>query len=131
VAVSLQLLASAHPLRSLNKITLTLTLMDDRDEGRDYEFELATLISTLQADPLREAIASELEVLQSIYEPGAVRVWYPPAGGSGTSTPRAEDGGPVRYELRLRYAFNTSYLFAPPSTYRADPPGIREPVCAA
>jgi hypothetical protein len=75
------------------------------DEDGDYELALASLISGLQAHPEQEPIASELEVLQSIYEPGAVRVWH---GANGSDNERNgsldTSGQPIRYELRLRYA---------------------------
>ncbi|KAK0243270.1 ribosomal protein S5 domain 2-type protein [Armillaria nabsnona] len=57
--------------------------------------ELDNLILTLQND--REPVASELEVLKSIYGDDSIRIWHPPEERS------TDDTGTVRYEIVLSF----------------------------
>ncbi|KAK0491501.1 ribosomal protein S5 domain 2-type protein [Armillaria novae-zelandiae] len=57
--------------------------------------ELDNLILTLQND--REPVASELEVLKSIYGDDSLRIWHPPEERS------TDDTGTVRYEIALSF----------------------------
>ncbi|KAG7447647.1 UPF0029-domain-containing protein [Guyanagaster necrorhizus] len=63
-------------------------------DASDVE-ELDDLISMLQID--REPVASELEVLKSIYGDDSVQIWHPPEGKSN------DDAGTVRYEVVLSF----------------------------
>ncbi|KIY70373.1 ribosomal protein S5 domain 2-like protein [Cylindrobasidium torrendii FP15055 ss-10] len=56
------------------------------------------ILADLQAQPEREAVASELEVLESIYGPEALQAWQPAPVHS--KTPR---DGTLRYEVNLNF----------------------------
>ncbi|KAI0328219.1 UPF0029-domain-containing protein [Cubamyces sp. BRFM 1775] len=62
---------------------------------------------SLDSDPAREAIASELGVLQSIYGEDAVKIWRPPSRSGSQSPGREMQGvngtepGTIRYEVTL------------------------------
>ncbi|KAK0190458.1 ribosomal protein S5 domain 2-type protein [Armillaria mellea] len=78
--------------------------------------ELDNLILTLQND--REPVASELEVLKSIYGDDSIRIWHPPEERS------TDDTGTVRYEIVLSFPsphdeVSIKVLVSLPSSYPA------------
>ncbi|KAF8897923.1 imprinted and ancient [Infundibulicybe gibba] len=64
----------------------------------DHIEELQQLIDNLLLQPEHEQVASEIQVLQSIYGDDAVRTWHPPANDSRR---RSEDVATIRYEVSL------------------------------
>ncbi|RDB19981.1 Protein IMPACT-B [Hypsizygus marmoreus] len=92
--------------------------------------EVAAFIADLGQNPEREAVASELEVLQSIYGDSAIRLWHPPE-----SQPREtrhhgnniEDAENIRYEAELSLLsphedISVRILISLPPTYPASSP---------
>ncbi|KAF7775816.1 hypothetical protein Agabi119p4_4209 [Agaricus bisporus var. burnettii] len=70
-------------------------------EGDDTQ-DLQDFIAELYQHPDRQAVASEIEVLQSIYGENAIRVWTPStSNGDGSGTSAAADSPTVRYTLNL------------------------------
>ncbi|KAF9459770.1 imprinted and ancient [Collybia nuda] len=68
----------------------------------DLRGELALVIAELLERPDRESVASELQVLQSIYGDDAIRLWHPPAKESNhLRHVDSRDEGTLRYEAEL------------------------------
>ncbi|KAF5387600.1 hypothetical protein D9615_000735 [Tricholomella constricta] len=88
--------------------------------------ELAAFIEKLSQNPEREAVASELEVLQSIYGDDALRLWHPPKSQSGNGhIEHANDA--IRYEAELSLLsphedITVRILVSLPSTYPVSSP---------
>ncbi|KAF8956715.1 ribosomal protein S5 domain 2-type protein [Flammula alnicola] len=66
----------------------------------DYLLELQNFLAELSQNPDREPVASEIEVLQSIYGDNAIRLWHP-STSNGKKSPNSTDHT-IRYEVLLR-----------------------------
>ncbi|KAF9555363.1 UPF0029-domain-containing protein [Agrocybe pediades] len=62
--------------------------------------ELEEFLAELSQDLDREAVASEIQVLQSIYGDDVVRLWHPPSS-QGRRSPNTKDDKTIRYEIVL------------------------------
>ncbi|GLB34189.1 putative RWD [Lyophyllum shimeji] len=89
--------------------------------------ELAALIAKLSQEPDHEAVASEIEVLQSIYGSSAVKLWRPPRSQpNGRSNNNGKDET-IRYEVELSLLsphedISVRILVSLPPTYPASAP---------
>ncbi|KAG6900433.1 hypothetical protein C0993_010821 [Termitomyces sp. T159_Od127] len=63
--------------------------------------ELADFIQNLSQNPDREAVASEIEVLKSIYGENAVKLWHPPGITQGRKSKSEQTDDTIRYEVEL------------------------------
>ncbi|KXN89499.1 Protein IMPACT [Leucoagaricus sp. SymC.cos] len=93
------------------------------DTDRDYVQELQDFIAGLYQRPECEAIASELEVLQSIYGEEAIRMWHLTSNGSGSDS---REPGALRYTLKLNLpsydSVKVKFLVSLPPTYPVSSP---------
>lgn len=111
--------------RSLQQPSMPRSPSPPSDTDKDYVQELQEFVAELYRRPECEAVASEIEVLQSIYGEDAVRVWYPTSGsngnGNGSSDPRT-----IRYSLTLNLpSYDTvsiKFLVSLPPTYPVSSP---------
>ncbi|KDR84138.1 hypothetical protein GALMADRAFT_236812 [Galerina marginata CBS 339.88] len=99
------------------------------DNDEDHAIELQNFLAELSQDPEREAVASEILVLQSIYGDDAIRLWHPPStngkayGGRKDST--------TRYEVALSLSsphedVSLKILVSLPETYpKSSPPQLQ------
>ncbi|KAG6897186.1 hypothetical protein C0992_003575 [Termitomyces sp. T32_za158] len=63
--------------------------------------ELADFIQNLSQNPDREAVASELEVLRSIYGENAVKLWHPSGIPRNRHSKSEQTDDTIRYEVEL------------------------------
>ncbi|EIN10965.1 UPF0029-domain-containing protein [Punctularia strigosozonata HHB-11173 SS5] len=103
------------------------TTPEDRAADRDYAAELEALIGEVAADPEREVVASEISVLQSIYEPGSIRIWHPPKSSTSRGSSSSPESGTIRYEIHLNLpdpcdSVPMRILVSLPPTYPASSP---------
>lgn len=70
------------------------------DQSSDHTEELSSLLAELAEQPDREPIASELEVLQSIYGEDAIRLWYPSTKDPSHRAPRNGTQSPEMRTIR-------------------------------
>ncbi|KAF9476983.1 UPF0029-domain-containing protein [Pholiota conissans] len=94
-------------------------------DATDYPLELQTFLAQLAEIPEREAVASEIEVLQSIYGDESVRLWHP-SPTSGKKSPTRTDGT-IRYEVLLSLpspheGVSLKVLVSLPATYPTSSP---------
>ncbi|CAA7258501.1 unnamed protein product [Cyclocybe aegerita] len=87
----------------------------------DYAAELQNLLAELSQNPERESVASELEVLQSIYGDGAIRIWHPSSNG------KSKNDANVRYEVVMSLPsphedISVKVLVSLPTTYPSSSP---------
>ncbi|KAG6916482.1 hypothetical protein DXG01_006676 [Tephrocybe rancida] len=68
--------------------------------GNDSE-ELAAFIEKLSQNPDREQVASEIEVLQSIYGENAVKLWHQPRAQTDRRRDHERQDNTIRYEVEL------------------------------
>ncbi|KAH9482275.1 Protein IMPACT [Psilocybe cubensis] len=71
----------------------------DKDDNTDKSAELQDFLAALLEDPEREAVASEIQVLQSIYGDDAIRLWRPPLKDGKRSASTSRRDGTIRYEV--------------------------------
>ncbi|KAF5320904.1 hypothetical protein D9619_000722 [Psilocybe cf. subviscida] len=96
----------------------------DKDDAY-YHLELQNFLSELAQNPDREAVALEIEVLQSIYGEDAIRIWHPPNTNGKTSPTRSD--GTIRYEVTISLPsphedVSLKILVSLPKTYPASSP---------
>ncbi|TFK43859.1 hypothetical protein BDQ12DRAFT_702818 [Crucibulum laeve] len=97
-------------------------------DGKDYSQELQDFVADLAQLPERESVASEIEVLQSIYGDDAVRIWHPPAKETNHRPHNGNnDDETVRYEVLLSLPsphedISVRVLVSLPPTYPASTP---------
>ncbi|KAF9006715.1 imprinted and ancient [Cyathus striatus] len=89
-------------------------------DDRNYSQEIQQFVAELAQNPDREQVASEIEVLQSIYGEDAVRLW----DGNGNGHLEA---GTIRYQVILSLSpphedISVSILISVPPTYPVSSP---------
>ncbi|KJA29640.1 hypothetical protein HYPSUDRAFT_1061332 [Hypholoma sublateritium FD-334 SS-4] len=94
-------------------------------DDTDYPLELQNFLAELSQNPEREAVASEIEVLQSIYGDEAVRLYHSPTPNGKKSPTRVDE--PVRYEVVLSLSapyqeISLKVLVSLPVTYPSTSP---------
>ncbi|KAF8914368.1 hypothetical protein CPB84DRAFT_1811694 [Gymnopilus junonius] len=98
--------------------------------SEDYALELQEFLNRLLEDPDREPVASEIQVLQSIYGDDAVRLWHQPATNEQTSSARRKDNS-IRYEVIISLPsphedVSLKILVSLPDTYpKSSPPQLQ------
>ncbi|KAH6914706.1 UPF0029-domain-containing protein [Coprinopsis sp. MPI-PUGE-AT-0042] len=97
----------------------------DEEPDIDYVQELQELVDRLLEDPDKEAVASEIQVLQSIYGEDAIRV-YRPTSSNGKNL----QAGTIRYQLKLPLPDHEStsvklLVSLPPSYPSTSPPQLQ------
>ncbi|KAJ3576253.1 hypothetical protein NP233_g569 [Leucocoprinus birnbaumii] len=97
------------------------------DTEIDSSEELRKFVVSLYQKPEREAVASEIEVLQSIYGDDVVRVWHPASNGDGNGNGNgSSDPRTVRYTLTLTLPsydeVSIKFLVSLPPMYPASSP---------
>ncbi|EDR12227.1 uncharacterized protein LACBIDRAFT_311401 [Laccaria bicolor S238N-H82] len=95
--------------------------MPTPNDDRDHVKELQEFVIHLSEQPGRESVASEIEVLQSIYGDTAIRLWQPP---TRIEQSRNNQEAVVRYEVVLSLPspnedVSLTILVSLPSTYPA------------
>ncbi|KAG2013204.1 imprinted and ancient [Coprinopsis cinerea AmutBmut pab1-1] len=93
--------------------------------SRDYAQEVQDLVARLAQDPEKEGVASEVEVLQSIYGDDAIRLYRPNGNGNGHGRPLDPDA--IRYEVALSFPsphedVSIKILVSLPPSYPASSP---------
>lgn len=88
---------------------------------------LAAFIGKLSQEPEHEAVASEIEVLQSIYGSSAVKLWHPAQSQSGRGSNNNKIDEAIRYEVELNLLsphedISVRILVSLPQTYPASSP---------
>ncbi|KAF9450165.1 imprinted and ancient [Macrolepiota fuliginosa MF-IS2] len=91
-------------------------------DDKDYAQELQDFIAELYKHPDREAVASEIEVLLSIYGENVIRVWHAPtSNGNGSADPNT-----IRYTLKVNLpSYDTvsiKFLVSLPPAYPVSSP---------
>ncbi|KAF8076779.1 ribosomal protein S5 domain 2-type protein [Lyophyllum atratum] len=89
--------------------------------------ELAAFIGKLSQNPEHEAVASEIEVLQSIYGSGAIKLWHPTRPQSDRRLYHDQPDETIRYEVELSLLsphedISVRILVSLPSTYPVSSP---------
>ncbi|PPQ69253.1 hypothetical protein CVT26_003665 [Gymnopilus dilepis] len=97
--------------------------------NEDYAQELQDFLTELLENTDQEAVASEIQVLQSIYGDDAIRLWHPPST-NGNSSARRKDGT-IRYEVIMSLPsphedVSLKVLVSLPETYpKSSPPQLQ------
>ncbi|KAF9534618.1 ribosomal protein S5 domain 2-type protein [Crepidotus variabilis] len=96
-------------------------------DNQNDVLELQNLLSELSQDTERQLVASEIEVLQSIFGDDSIRVWHPLSNGSKNYLANGSTDGTVRYEVLLNLAdphedITLRVLVSLPSTYPSSSP---------
>ncbi|PPQ68621.1 hypothetical protein CVT25_005531 [Psilocybe cyanescens] len=100
-------------------------------DNTDYALELQDFLAELSQDPEREAVASEIQVLQSIYGDDAIRLWRPPLKNGKRSASTSRRDGTIRYEVLLSLSsphddVSLKVLVSLPETYpKSSPPQLQ------